>query len=164
MLAAPHNCADSRVPLAAGRQALPSASLYLVPTALRWIPPFGKWLKAGVLDTDGQVLHPATGVPQGGIVSPILANVYLHYALDLWFEKRVKANRRSAMKFSVTIDRDEDGVWIAECPSIPGCVSQGTTKDEALDNIKEAIQLCLEVRAEKGIPLTIETRQVEVAA
>jgi predicted RNase H-like HicB family nuclease len=68
------------------------------------------------------------------------------------------------MKFSVTIDRDEDGVWIAECPSIPGCVSQGATKDEALENIKEAIQLCLEVRAEKGIPLTIETRQVEVAA
>lgn len=67
------------------------------------------------------------------------------------------------MKFSVTIDRDEDGVWIAECPSIPGCVSQGATKDEAVENIKEAIQLCLEVRAEKGIPLTIETRQVEVA-
>jgi predicted RNase H-like HicB family nuclease len=56
------------------------------------------------------------------------------------------------MKFTITIDRDEDGVWIAECPSIPGCVSQGTTKDEALDNIKEAIQLCLEVRAEKGLP------------
>ena len=67
------------------------------------------------------------------------------------------------MKFSVTIDRDEDGVWIVECPSIPGCVSQGTTKDEAVENIKEAILLCLEVRAEKGIPLTIETRQVEVA-
>lgn len=68
------------------------------------------------------------------------------------------------MKFSVTIDRDEDGVWIAECPSVPGCVSQGATKDEAVENIKDAIQLCLEVRAEKGIPLTIETRQVEVAA
>jgi len=67
------------------------------------------------------------------------------------------------MKFSVTIDRDEDGVWIAECPSIPGCVSQGVTKEEALENVKEAIQLCLQVRAEKGIPLTIETRQVEVA-
>jgi RNA-directed DNA polymerase len=49
-----------------------------------------KWLKAGVLDTDGQVLHPATGTPQGGIVSPVLANVYLHYALDLWFLKVVK--------------------------------------------------------------------------
>ncbi|WP_303909044.1 group II intron reverse transcriptase/maturase [Thiohalomonas denitrificans] len=49
-----------------------------------------KWLKAGILDTDGQVLHPVTGTPQGGIVSPILANVYLHYALDLWFERVVK--------------------------------------------------------------------------
>jgi len=63
----------------------------------------------------------------------------------------------------ITLDRDEDGVWIAECPSIPGCVSQGKTKDEAQDNIKEAIELCLEVRAEKGLPLTIETKQVEVA-
>src|SRR5258706_2589000 len=46
-----------------------------------------KWLKAGVLDTDGKVLKPEGGTPQGGIISPILANVYLHYALDLWFEK-----------------------------------------------------------------------------
>lgn len=53
-----------------------------------------KWLRAGVLDTDGQVLHPATGTPQGGIVSPILANVYLHYALDLWFHKVVKPRCR----------------------------------------------------------------------
>jgi RNA-directed DNA polymerase len=49
-----------------------------------------KWLKAGILDTDGKVIHPATGTPQGGIVSPILANVYLHYVLDLWFEKVIK--------------------------------------------------------------------------
>ena len=66
------------------------------------------------------------------------------------------------MKFNVMIDRDEDGVWIVECPSIPGCVGQGNTRDEALDNIREAIHLCLEVRAEKGLPLTVETRQVEV--
>jgi predicted RNase H-like HicB family nuclease len=68
------------------------------------------------------------------------------------------------MIFNVTLERDEDGVWIVECPSIPGCVSQGETKDEALENIKDAIKICLEVRAEKGMPLTIETRQVEVAA
>jgi predicted RNase H-like HicB family nuclease len=68
------------------------------------------------------------------------------------------------MKFNITIDRDEDGVWITECPAIPGCVSQGATREEALENIREAIALCLEVRAEKGLPLTIETRQVEVAA
>jgi len=68
------------------------------------------------------------------------------------------------MIFNVTIERDEDGVWIVECPSIPGCVSQGATKDKAIENIKDAIKVCLEVRAEKGLPLTIETRQVEVAA
>lgn len=68
------------------------------------------------------------------------------------------------MKFYVTIDRDEDGIWIVECPAIPGCVSQGATKEEALENIKEAIGLCLEVRAEMGLPLTIETRQLEVVA
>ena len=66
------------------------------------------------------------------------------------------------MKLTVTLDRDEDGVWIAECPSIPGCISEGETKDEALANIREAIELCLVVRAETGMPLTIETRQVEV--
>lgn len=68
------------------------------------------------------------------------------------------------MKFNITLDRDEDGVWIAKCPPIPGCVSQGKTKAEAAENIKEAIALCLEVRAEKGLPLTIETQQIEVAA
>ena len=67
------------------------------------------------------------------------------------------------MQFTITVDRDEDGAWITECPSIPGCVSQGQTKEEAIANIQEAIQLCLEVRAERGLPLTIETRQLDVA-
>jgi len=49
-----------------------------------------KWLKAGVLEESGEVIHPVTGTPQGGIISPILANIYLHYALDLWFERRVR--------------------------------------------------------------------------
>jgi len=48
-----------------------------------------KWLDAGVLDTDGKVLRPETGSIQGGIISPILANVYLHHALDVWFQKVV---------------------------------------------------------------------------
>ncbi len=59
------------------------------------------------------------------------------------------------MTFPVTVDRDEDGVWIVECPSIPGCVSQGSTKAQALKNIREAIKLCLEVRSERGLPRLI---------
>ncbi|MGB6223650.1 MAG: type II toxin-antitoxin system HicB family antitoxin [Haloferula sp.] len=62
----------------------------------------------------------------------------------------------------ITLDRDEDGVWVAECPSIPGCISQGADREEAEANIREAIIACLEVRAERGMPLTIETRSVEV--
>lgn len=68
------------------------------------------------------------------------------------------------MKFTVTTDRDGDGVWVVECPGMPGCVSQGATKDEALASISEAIKLFLEVRAEQGLPSTLETRQIEVAA
>jgi predicted RNase H-like HicB family nuclease len=68
------------------------------------------------------------------------------------------------MKFSITIDRDEDGAWITSCPAIPGCHSQGATREEAVASIREAIALCLEVRAERGLPLTLETCQLEVAA
>ena len=66
------------------------------------------------------------------------------------------------MKFLITIFQDEDGMFISECPSIPGCISQGRTKRETEKNIQEAIKECLEVRAEKGLPLTVMTRQVEV--
>lgn len=74
-----------------------------------------KWLKAGILDPDGQVVHPATGTPQGGIVSPILANIYLHYALDLWFDRCVKPGSkgtamiiRFADDFVCAFERKED--------------------------------------------------------
>ena len=66
------------------------------------------------------------------------------------------------MKFTITIYTDEDGVYVAECPSIPGCVSQGKTEEEAEKNVLEAIKECLEVRAELGMPLTVTTREVEV--
>jgi predicted RNase H-like HicB family nuclease len=87
--------------------------------------------------------------------------------LDASGETRMLANRAVVgytvnMKLSITLDRDEDSIWVAECPAIPGCVSQGKTKPEALKNIKEAIALCMEVRAERGLLLTIETRQVGV--
>ncbi len=67
------------------------------------------------------------------------------------------------MKFLITISQDEDGMFIAECPSIPGCVSQGKTEQEAEQNVREAIKECLEVRAEKGMSLTVKTREVEVS-
>lgn len=49
----------------------------------------GKWLKAGVLE-EGRVTHPESGSPQGGVISPLLANAYLHEVLDTWFERTVK--------------------------------------------------------------------------
>lgn len=52
--------------------------------------------------------------------------------------------------YDVRLWQDEDGVWVVECPSIPGCVSQGETKEVALKNIKDAIQLCLQVRRDLG--------------
>jgi len=67
------------------------------------------------------------------------------------------------MKLVVTIERDEDGLFVAECPAIPGCVSQGKTREQAVKNIREAIALCLEVRRQEGLPLTVETTEVEVA-
>jgi RNA-directed DNA polymerase len=74
-----------------------------------------KWLKAGVLDTDGKVLRPEGGTPQGGNISPVLANVYLHYALDLWFEKVFRRSCRGeaflirfADDFVCGFEREED--------------------------------------------------------
>ena len=49
-----------------------------------------RWLKAGILETDGEIVYPESGSPQGSVVSPILANVYLHHVLDLWFDRVVK--------------------------------------------------------------------------
>ena len=53
-----------------------------------------KWLRAGILEEDGKVIHPETGTPQGGVISPVLANIYLHYALDLWFERVVRPQQQ----------------------------------------------------------------------
>lgn len=68
------------------------------------------------------------------------------------------------MKLPITIYTDEDGWYVVECPVIPGCATQGRTEEEALANIREAIELCLEARREEGLPLTIESREIEVPA
>lgn len=67
------------------------------------------------------------------------------------------------MKLIVTLTPDETGMIVAECPAIPGCISQGRTEADALANIREAIQACLEARAAHGMPLTVAIREVEVA-
>lgn len=54
-------------------------------------------------------------------------------------------------------------MFVAECPAIPGCVSQGMTEAEAEDNVRDAIRECLAVRRERGMPLTVTTRQIEVS-
>ena len=51
----------------------------------------------------------------------------------------------------IIIYRSEDGYWVAECPTLRGCISQGKTKQEAIVNIKEAIDLYIEVLQEKGL-------------
>jgi predicted RNase H-like HicB family nuclease len=58
----------------------------------------------------------------------------------------------------------EDGFWVVECPSLPGCISQGTTRDEALANIREAIELYIESLREDGLPIPQDPRQAEVVS
>jgi predicted RNase H-like HicB family nuclease len=67
------------------------------------------------------------------------------------------------MKLLVTLERDESGMFVVERPSVPGCVSQGATEAEAMENICEAIEGCLETRRANNMPLTVSVREVEVA-
>ncbi len=67
------------------------------------------------------------------------------------------------MTFTITMVEDEDGMFVVECPAIPGCISEGSTREEAEDNIGDAIRECLAVRREQGLPLTIAVRQLEVS-
>jgi predicted RNase H-like HicB family nuclease len=57
------------------------------------------------------------------------------------------------MKYRVLIEQDEDGVFVAEVPSLPGCISQGATRAEALENVREAIAVYLESLAAHGEPV-----------
>ncbi len=57
------------------------------------------------------------------------------------------------MKLKIVLEKDEDNWYIATCPSLPGCISQGKTQQEAIENIKEAIQLHIKCLSEDGLPL-----------
>ena len=67
------------------------------------------------------------------------------------------------MKFLVTMMQDEDGMFVVECPALPGCLSQGRTRAEALENIREAILLSLETRKAHELPNALEVAEVDVA-
>src|SRR3989304_7342429 len=67
------------------------------------------------------------------------------------------------MRFLVTIEQDEGGYHVVECPARPACLSQGGSREEALANIREAILLSLETRTAQGLPLDLEVVEVEVA-
>jgi predicted RNase H-like HicB family nuclease len=69
------------------------------------------------------------------------------------------------MKFRVVIEQDEDGAFVAQCPSLPGCVSQGQTRAEALGNIRDAITGYVESLKKHGepIPPSIDEEVVEIA-
>ena len=67
------------------------------------------------------------------------------------------------MRFLVTLEPDETGYWVADCPALPGCLSQGRTREEALENIREAILLSLETRKAHDLPASMEVTEVEVA-
>ena len=66
------------------------------------------------------------------------------------------------MEIRVRLERDEDGKWVATCPSLPGCISQGKSQAEALKNIKSAIKLHIKCLAEDGLPL-FEEKSVKEA-
>ena len=78
----------------------------------------------------------------------------------------MRAEGSSAMKFRVILQQDEDGVTVAEVPALPGCISQGATRAEALENIREAIAGYIESLRVHGdpIPPPIDEETVEVTA
>jgi len=69
------------------------------------------------------------------------------------------------MKLRILIEQDEDGIFVAECPSLPGCVSQGETRKESVENIQDAIRGYLESlkKHNEPIPASIDEESVEVA-
>jgi len=66
------------------------------------------------------------------------------------------------MKWKIELEKDEDGWYVATCPSLPGCISQGKTEKQAIKNMKEAIQLHLSALVEDGIPIKTKSRKKQV--
>ena len=66
------------------------------------------------------------------------------------------------MEIKIRLEKDEDGMWVATCPSLPGCISQGKSQEEALKNIKAGVKLHIRTLAEDGLPL-FESKGVKEA-
>jgi predicted RNase H-like HicB family nuclease len=95
-----------------------------------------------------------------------LENGQFCYSLAIYISQIENTNGGQHMKYRVLIEQDEDGVFVAEVPSLPGCISQGDTRAEATENIKEAISLYLEsLQAhDEPVPPPITEELVEVGA
>ena len=85
--------------------------------------------------------------------------------MGLYVAKGIENGYRDAMKFRVIIQPDEDGVFVAECPVLPGCISQGKTRAEAVANIRDAIQGYLHSleKHSEPIPSPVAEEIVEVS-
>ncbi|MEO7454533.1 MAG: type II toxin-antitoxin system HicB family antitoxin [Fimbriimonadales bacterium] len=70
----------------------------------------------------------------------------------------------SERTFDIALYEDESGMWVAECMDVPGCVSQGSTEAEAIENIREALAGCLEARRDNGMPETVVRRHIRISA
>ena len=74
--------------------------------------------------------------------------------------KKSAAKKHQTAQFPVLTTRGEDGWYVVQCPSLPGCFTQGKTLDEALKNIREAIQLCLEEKENRTLARGFDMREV----
>ena len=86
-------------------------------------------------------------------------NIYTHRTNDV-------KEGASKVKVTVVLTNGEDGYYVAECPKLPGCVSQGKTREEAINNIREAIQLTIQTRKKLRLPdfdVNVETVELYIS-
>lgn len=108
-----------------------------------------KWLKAGVLEEGSKVIHPATGTPQGGVISPILANIYLHFVQDHWIKHVVARQSRGKVHFLRYAD---DSVVCFELESDARAYLQALPKRLEKFNLQLAEEKSALVRFERWKP------------
>lgn len=118
-----------------------------------------------------QPIHLVTGLPYIGFTAMdayrILRKLEFEiHNLEEDVKRPVNIRSRDNLKFAITLEEDEDGFIVASCPALPGCHSQGRTREEAIDNVTEAIRGYIASMRKHGepIPEIKEVQEVEVAA